>query len=318
LARNPIYSHFPLFAQIRGTVLVTLPMATGAPPMCIDSAWVLLGRGGTIVPFQCLASLDTHDNWGLVVIALCWSSGFIALWLISVFHEFRMLWKLRLPLRGQTRSTVKRQTLIRHFARLVLLGSAGLALLQYTLSPVSVVFPVYGRYLTGLLIATPALIAPLWGLARDSTFQGERQEPAAMQVVLRRAILLLIGIVYLIGTIGIFFEIPSVQNVNRQQQALIHDLQGVNVTHFYTDYWTCDRLVFLTKEQLICAVLNDYMQKADNRVPGYYAIVKADPHSAYVFPEGSPQADTMAKRAALSAGSFRRFVFEGYVVYQPV
>jgi len=270
------------------------------------------------VPFQCLASLDTHDNWGLVVIALCWSSGFIALWLISVFHEFRMLWKLRLPLRGQTRSTVKRQTLIRHFARLVLLGSAGLALLQYTLSPVSVVFPVYGRYLTGLLIATPALIAPLWGLARDSTFQGERQEPAAMQVVLRRAILLLIGIVYLIGTIGIFFEIPSVQNVNRQQQALIHDLQGVNVTHFYTDYWTCDRLVFLTKEQLICAVLNDYMQKADNRVPGYYAIVKADPHSAYVFPEGSPQADTMAKRAALSAGSFRRFVFEGYVVYQPV
>jgi hypothetical protein len=324
LASNPIYGHFPILAQVKGTMLFTLPMATGAPPLCIDSDWVLLGRGGSLPAFRCFDFL--HGNSGLIAIALCWSIGFIVLWMISVFHELRMLWKLRLWSPGQPWSSVKRQALIRHFARLVLLGSAGLILLQYTSGPVSAVFSYSSRYLIGLLISTPALIAPLWGLAHDSHQEyssASARYPftvhlATVTLALRRGILLIIGGVLLLGTISVFYEIPKAQAVNQQQNALIRDLLRINATHIYTDYWTCDRLAFLTKEQIICAVVDNHLHDSRTRPPRYYSIVKADPHSAFVYPVGSAQASATAKQVAISAGHYRRFVFDGFVIYQPV
>jgi hypothetical protein len=325
LAGSPVYSHFPILAKVEGTMLFTLPMTIGAPPLCIDSGWVLLGHGGGVPAFRCFDFLQ--GNSGLIVIALCWSIGFIVLWMISVFHELRMLWELRMWSPRQPWSSVKRQDLIRHFARLALLASAGLTLLQYASSPISAVFSDSSRYLTGLLIATPALIAPLWGLSHDSHQEyssASARYPfavhlATVTLALRRGILLIIGIVLLLGTISVFYEIPTAQAVNQQQNALIRDLLRIKATHIYTtDYWTCDRLAFLTKEQIICAVVDDHLQDFRTRPPGYYSIVKADPHSAIIYPVGSAQASAIAKRMALSPGRYRRFVFDGYVVYQPV
>lgn len=323
LASSPVYGHFPILTQIKGTMLFTLPMTFGAPPLCFDSDWVLLGRGG-VPAFHCFN--DPHGNSGLIVIALCWSIGFIVLWMISVFHELSMIWELRQGSPGQPGPPVQRQTLIRHFAHLVLLGSAGLTLLQYTSGPISAVYPEYSRYLFGLLIATPALIAPLWGLSHDSHQEYSSESAryplaehlATVTLVLRRGILLFIGVVLLLGTISVFYEIPTAQAVNQQQNALIRDLLRIKATHIYTDYWTCNRLAFLSKEQIICAVVNDRLQNIGTRSPRYYSIVKADPHSVIMFPVGSAQASAIAKRVALSAGQYRRFVFDGYVVYQPV
>ena len=334
LASSPPYSHFPILAQVGGTMLFTLPMTFGAPPICWDSGWVLLGRGGGVPAFRCFDLL--HGNSDLVVIALCWSIGFILLWIISASHELRMLWKLRQRSPGQTWSPVKRQAMIRHFARLVLLGGAALTLLQYASGPVSAVFSDSSRYLVGLLIATPALIAPLWGLSRDSyepiLGTGHYKESstvsahypfalhfAAVKLALRRGVLLLVGLVLLLGTINIFFELPTVQAADQQQYALIRDLLRIKATHIYTDYWTCDRLAFLAKEQIICAVLDDNLQNGRHqRSPGYYSTVTADPHSAYIFFEGSAPASAIAKRAAHSAVHYQRYVFDGYVLYQPV
>jgi len=74
-----------------------------------------------------------------------------------------MLWKLKLWRRSVRNpwSSKVRQAVRRHFARLALLGGATVVLLQFVLSPVSALFPTNARYLTGLLIATPALIASL-------------------------------------------------------------------------------------------------------------------------------------------------------------
>jgi hypothetical protein len=323
LASSPVYGHFPILTQIRGTMLFTLPMAFGAPPLCFDSDWVLLGRGG-VPAFHCFN--DPHGNSGLIVIALCWSIGFIVLWMISVFHELSMLWELRQGSPGQPGPPVQRQTFIRHFARLVLLGCAGLTLLQYTSGPISAVYPEYSRYLFGLLIATPALIAPLWGLSHDSHQEYSSESAryplavhlATVTLVLRRGILVLIGVVLLLGTVSVFYEIPTAQAVNQQQNALISDLLRIKATHIYTDYWTCNRLAFLSQEKIICAVVNDRLQDVRTRSPRYYSIVKTDPHSVIMFPVGSAQASAIAKRVAFSAGQYRRFVFDGYVVYQPV
>jgi len=324
LDSSPVYGHFPILAQVKGTMLFTLPMAVGAPPLCIDSDWVLIGHGGGVPAFRCFDFL--HGNSGLIVIALCWSIGFLVLWIISVFHELRMLWKIRRRSSEQTWSSVKRQDLIRHLARLVLLGSAGLTLLQYTSGPISAVFSDSSRYLIGLLIATPALIAPLWGLSHDNYQEyssASKRYPfavhlATITLALRRGILLFIGVVLLLGTISVFYEIPTAQAINQQQNALIRDLLRIKATHIYTDYWTCNRLAFLTKEQIVCAVVNDRLQDIRTRPPRYYSIVKADPHSAIMFPVGSAQASAIAKRVALSAGRYKRFVFDGYLVYQPV
>ena len=324
LASSPVYSHFPIYTQIKGMMLFTLPMAVGAPPLCIGSDWVVLGHGG-VPAFHCFNYV--HKNAGLLVITLIWSIGYIVLWMISVLHELRMLWKLRKWSPGKTGSSLQRQAFICHFARLMLLGSAGLTLLQFTSGPAAAVYPEYSRYLFGLLIATPALIAPLWGLSHESHQEhssASARYPHAMHLatvslVLRRGILLFIGIVLLLGTISVFYEIPTAQAVNQQQDALIRDLLRIKATHIYTtDYWCCNRLAFLSKEQIICAVVNDHLQEMRTRSPRYYSIIKADPHAVIMVPIGSIQASAIAHYVALSARRYQRFVFDGYVVYQPM
>ncbi len=321
---HSIYYQLRYFYQAKGTLLVSLPMATGAPPLCFDSGWVVYGRGGSFAAFQCLSP---QAPTGLIALSLIWSVGFLVLWLLSTTHELLSLWQLR---RFAAKSPALRQEVIRHFARLALLLCAALILLEFTLSPVSAVFSAASRYLTGLLIATPAIIAPLCGFARDRAVlktlveshpnsSPPRRSPfAPLSAALRWGGLLLIGIVLLAGTFSIFSELPTVRAVDAQQQALISDLTSIHVTHFYTDYWTCNRLAFLSDERLICAVLDSSLNQTHTRPPGYYAIVKGDPNSAYMFPLGSVEANKVAHLFAQSKRLYQRFTFEGYVVYQPL
>ncbi|HEV2580507.1 MAG TPA: hypothetical protein VGT44_06605 [Ktedonobacteraceae bacterium] len=321
---HSVYYQFRYFYEAKGTLLVSLPMATGAPPLCFDSGWVVYGRGGGFAAFQCL---NPQAPTGLIALSLIWSAGFLVLWLLSTTHELAALWRLR---RFAAKSPALRQEVIRHFARLALLLCAALILLEFTLSPVSAVFSAAARYLTGLLIATPVIIAPLCGYARDrSVLQSlvannpdssppRRSLFVPFSAVLRWGGLLFIAVVLLAGTFSIFSELPTVRAVDGQQQALITDLTSIHVTHFYTDYWTCNRLAFLSDERLICAVLDSNLNETHTRPPGYYAIVKGDPRSAYMFPLGSVEADKVARLFAQSKQPYRRSIFEGYVVYQPL
>jgi hypothetical protein len=52
--------------------------------------------------------------------------GFTLLWIIASVLAIAALWKLRPRTEGKVWSDEERQTVVRHFARLVLLGSAGL------------------------------------------------------------------------------------------------------------------------------------------------------------------------------------------------
>ncbi len=301
-SHNPVYPHLPLLSQLRGTLLVSLPMATGAPPLCFDSHWVLLGRGGDVPDYYCLG---IHGDWELAIFGLMWSAGFLLLLALSILHELKIFWKIA-RLKEQAGSTLRRRAMIRHGVRLILLGNAALTLLEFVLSPVPGVYPNNARYLLALLISTPALIAPLWGLAHDNeelkeiapetplaqtSPTGSAPRPfqprfAMVRLSLRVAGLLFIASVFLAGTISIFFELPTVQATDQGQQKLIHDLLRINVTHFYSDYWSCYRLSFLSKEQLICDVMDGHMQAFSHGPKGYYDIVTSDPHSAYVFPVG--------------------------------
>ena len=331
LAQLSARDHLPLGPELRGTMLTSLPAATGGMPFCYDS--LLMLTGNLRVPTLRCSLLDA--NWGLIIMALAWSLGYILLWTIAASLMLKNLWRLRIRPEGQVRSPAERQSVIYQFARLMLLSSAGFILLLFITSPVSGAFPGNSRYLAGLLISTPALILPLWGLSNDRSVttpgMSTTNHPhmlawlpfalnfATFKVALRRGILLFIGIVFLVGTINAFLEIPTVQANNHRQEVLIQGLLRIKTTHIYTDYWTCDSIAFLSREQIKCAVVNSQLQLdvRNNRYSPYKTIVINDPNSAYVFSIGSSIIPAIDLRAALSPGHYLQFVFGDYVVYQP-
>ena len=325
---NPI----PFGPQLRVTLLTNLPGAIGGSPFCYD-AYTHYRLSGYLGAENAPCSI-AHSNRGIVGAALAWSIGFILLWSLATFLMIRHLWKLHKRTPGQLWTTWEKQAVIRDFARLMLLCSAALTLYLFVSSP-SAALPTTSRYLIGLLISTPALIAPLWGLSCDkgTTPQHTHSENnelsknvrfsfalnvATLKIALRRGVLVLIGILLLVGTINAFFEIPTVQVYNHQQDALIHDLSRLKITHFYSDYWTCDSIIFLSKEHIICGSVDNALLPHYNRYLPYLAIVKADPNSAYVFPLGASQVASIANKAAHSAGHYQRLVFDGYVIYLPL
>ncbi len=328
-AHNPI----PYGPQLRGTLLTTLPAAIGGTPFCFDAYthFRLAGYLGT----ENVSCSIVHGNLSLIATALVWSLGFILLWSISTFLTLRHLWRLRKRTPGQSWTTREKQAVIRDVARLTLLCSAALTLYLFVSSPISAAFPSTSRYLIGLLISTPALIAPLWGLAGGNGATSQRVHSenndlsrnvrfpfalnfATLKIALRRGVLVLIGILLLVGTINAILEIPTVQAYNKQQDALIHDLTGMKITHFYTDYWTCDSIVFLSKEHILCSSIDDALHPHYNRYLPYVSIVKSDPNSAYVLPLGASLIPSLAKKMALSAKHYQRFILDGYVIYQPL
>ncbi|MGZ3609368.1 MAG: hypothetical protein ACXVBU_04815, partial [Ktedonobacteraceae bacterium] len=131
-------------------------------------------------------------------------------------------------------------------------------------------------------------------------------------------ILALIGLLLLFGTINTFLEIPTVQAYNRQQDALIHELTRLKINHFYTEYWTCDSTAFLSKDHIICSSIDNALRPHYNRYLPYISIIKSDPNSAYVFPQGASQIDPLIKKIAHSAKKYQRLIFDGYVIYKPV
>jgi hypothetical protein len=315
------HNHILLEPELKGTMLTSLPAATGGAPFCYDTNLRLTGY----LSFQNVQCPSLHSNVSAVLVALAWSAGFLLLWTIAVILTIHNLLKLSIQ---TPRPQTDKQAIIRQFARLMLLCSAGLILLLFIMSPASAVFPQNSRYLIGLLISTPALIAPLWDLSfgkRAMTSDASNDKRRWFTYIsfkknLGRGILLIIGIVLLVGTIQSFLEISTVQASNQKQASLVHNLLRIKATHIYTDYWTCNSIAFASREQIICSVVDSqlHMQPHLNRYSPYSKIVEADPNSAYVFPIEAGQVPAIVERAAHSPGQFKRFVFGDYVVYQPV
>ncbi|MBA2284147.1 MAG: glycosyltransferase family 39 protein [Ktedonobacteraceae bacterium] len=324
-AVSEVAGPFPIVQQIMGTFLVAIPYATNAHPLCSQGDFSPFGPQGPHF-LQC------------VLFQGLWGTGFFALWLLAVVLAARVAWscwrRQRTPGETEeTRSAEQRHTLVLEAARLMVLASAGLILLSYMLSPVAALGPwTTWRYLFGLLAAVPALLWPLWrGIAARSkpAEPVSSGEPAPRQPVRNLALslpgwllLLLIGSVFVAGTIGAFGAVPTVQRFNQQQDALIHDLQGIGQRHIYAGYWICNQLTFQSQERVICAVLDTHLRPGFDRYLPYRATVNADPHAAYVFllndsRGDDPQAATFEQWSARSGGHYRRYLFEGYAVYVP-
>src|SRR5712692_674549 len=299
----------PFFLQnILGTLLFSLPLTSGAYPLCPLSDVPPFGPGGSDT-VQCVMY---HGSWGMGYLAL------LAIAAVLAIREVRKRWK-QYWLTEYVLPPEERAETIRNFARLMLLVSAGLTLVFYTLSPVAAQTPASSaRYLIGLLVCAPAVLWPLWNGIVALRRKQHLQRFAKGLAALKGGILLFIITMVLLGTVGTFSGMSSVEAGNQRQAALISELLRLHDTHIYSEFDICNRLIFLTREQIICSVLDTSLRPGVDRYLPYRAIVRSDPHAAYVFPEHSAQAAAFAQKIALSEGQYRRFDFDGYVVYKPI
>jgi hypothetical protein len=271
---------------IKGTVLVSIPTATGSP-FCPVMELPWLGDNSP----HTLACTLAHAGWGIGYLVL------LSVALLVTMRTFR-----------QMRTT-------RSLAQLALSGSAVLAIGLYATSSGPQGWPgFHARYLVGLLILTPAILAPLWNTA--SALKSQRTRFERMVGNTSRALLAIIGILFIIGLGTLLSEVPAAQATYQRQTDLIRRLEGMGITHFYTEYWSCDQLAFLSNEHIICVTVDNNLQPSHNRDPRYIPAVQDDPNAAYVFPLHAVQLAAVEHKEALKPNQYRYFVFDGYVIYQ--
>ncbi len=284
---------------IQATILVSVPMATGSP-FCpvMELPWL-----GDNSPHTLTCTL-LHASSGL---------GYLSLLVVAALSSIVLIWRVR-PRRGEI---YQYDTLVCAVARLSLAAAALLAIAAYAISSAPMSWPgFHARYLSSLLIATPAVLAPLWTAASQRRSAGTFWH--LPECYSSRVVLVLICIFLMIGTGILVSEVPATRATNQQMTDLIDRLESMGITHLYTDYWSCDNIAFLSNEHLICSVVDDNLQPSHNRVPHYQNIVSNDSCSAYVFPTTASQLYTVRERVTLALSYYRHVVADGYTIYQPI
>jgi hypothetical protein len=335
--------------QVKGALLISMPGATGANPLCPVKTAPLQGVS---VPDIHFVRFENLQEIRCTLVHSGWSLGIIALWFIATFLALKGLWQLHRS-SAHPWSAEVRKSIICQSGRFALLFNGLLVLLVFLISPAAALYPVPDmRYLVGLLVTTPALLWPLWqgtGTLKPFALKFSRVAVAVklalLSAIVRRGILLLITLVFLLGTfstfsgippappaeerqdrfaiIGVYqyLGVPATQAFNREEAALIDNLLRIGITHIYSDYWTCDRLIFRSQEKIICAVKKmdqkGEMRTGQNRYAPYRKIVEDDPYAAYVFRVGTPEAAYKERNYKNARKKHERYSFNGYVIIRP-
>jgi hypothetical protein len=293
---------------IAGTILVSIPMATNSP-FCPVMELPWLGDTSPHTPTCTLL----HAAWG---------GGYLALLGIAVLVATVSLWRIL----THYRQVPDREKLVRAVARLCLLGAALLAIAAYAVSSAPQSWPgFHARYLSTLLIVTPAVLAPLWygaTSARVRAYLNTHMRTLRLGSWLRAFSWATLGVIlalFLLGTGILIHELPAAQTQNHSEADLIHRLEHMGIMHVYTEYWSCDNMAFLSDEHIICEVVDANLQPTHNRDPRYATLVSNDPHAAYVFPVSMAQAQisALAHKVAQAPTKYSRYSFDGYIVVVP-
>lgn len=231
-------SSLPL-KQFVSTFLWGIPLTTWFQPVCASSDLPYLGSG-TASTLSCSLLQGT------------WSAGYVMLLCLGLALAGSACWKIWKQQRtqGPVLTPDKQQEAVRQFARLMLLLIDVLVIFLYVRSPLSGFKPVSTRYLVGMLVATPAILWPLWRLTglekAHLTLRGTTRW-------LSRVALILIALVILGMTTWTVTTVPAAYADEQQQMQLVNDLSKLKLTRVYLEYWTCYRLLFQSQEHILCA-----------------------------------------------------------------
>ncbi|MGA4729985.1 hypothetical protein ACPB67_21410 [Micromonospora taraxaci] len=203
--------------------------------------------------------------------------------------------------------------------RLALVLAAVATVGAYTVSSSAGLTPVESsRYLSCLLISLPALLWPVWTVARDGLRQvanGRR----AVRTTLARSV----AVVLLVATVGTAAHAtwraaqtaPATRAAEARHAELVGTLRQLGVRHVRAGYWTCNRLTFASAERVVCAVVDDDLRPGFDRYPAYRREVDEAAAPAWVAPAGSPLADVLDERQR--AGNLDLVTIDGWRIYLP-
>ena len=286
-----------------GTFLYAVPIATGLYPSC--SLDVLPYYGPT-----------SPKTWACSIIQGGWSLGYMVLLFISAAMALVPLGKLFNAYRRspETWSERQRQLSVLHFVRLMLILCGLVTVFLFFRSTIGAAKPTSTRYLIGLMIVLPAAIWPLWNGIEQLT---PRTDLNRLWTALRYAVLVVAVVMVVGSTAAVLPLLPSANASALHDQQLAHDLEQRGITRFYTEYWTCDRLSFLTRGKLICSDLSlDLSTSLVNRMSAYYLpLVTRDKSAPIVVPVGA-YSEAFDHNPKI-VDHYHRFVLDGYVVYAP-
>jgi hypothetical protein len=289
---------------MRSTFMVSVPNVTGNP-LCPVSEEGALQDPTTAHALRCTVA---HGVWSAGYFALFLCAFALALW--GAWRTFRRYYK-----EGQD-DLIVRQKLARRCARLFLLLSAVLILYLFVFSNAPLSWPgTESRYLIGLWITWPALLWPLWRFA--SAAGPSLSNRARLSKIGSIVLLSCLALAYIVGTTKTLMDTPRTNADYQRYNNLAQDLLSNGITHIYTDYWTCNKLAFISQERVICGVVDDQLRPSHNRDPRYYALVSTDPHAAYVFQTGST-IPYVLQSIGNDPSYYRQFQFDGYTVYLPI
>ncbi|GHO53604.1 hypothetical protein [Ktedonobacter robiniae] len=260
---------------VKHAIDISVPMMTGEP-FCQANELAALGpttsyaRGCTLI----------REAWGYSYMLLLGIAILLALWgLWGAWREWRGNRQVEL----EAAALESTHWLRRQVIHLALLISAVITFYLYAFSSAPIDWPgIHARYLIGFLVATPAIFWPLW--QGFISVQARLRTLVQVRRVVCGALLALVGALLVVGSVDAYTEAPAISANNARDMALINTLLSHRVSHIYSDYWTCNKIMFLSNERVICAVVNDQLQDSHNRYHRYYDVVSADPKAAYVFP----------------------------------
>ncbi|HEX2351104.1 MAG TPA: hypothetical protein VHI51_21920 [Ktedonobacterales bacterium] len=270
--------------QIGATLLVGLPQALGSGTVCPDCA-VWPQSGVSVTPGQLAQELALTLPFALVAIAL---------WLWTALPLARAIRRCLPLIVAQRRSAAPALPPLnaRWWGRLMLALGGALTLLQYVVSRTSYTFPASSaRYLIGLYICAPLMIAPLApACAALWRRRGSRERRvAALAAPLGTALLLALFVLQGISAAHALAATADRQTygqpMGQRDARLVAFLQAHHSAEFYAGYWTCVRLVFTSRQQVNCAVIDpdDAFRPGFNRYPPAVRRTAAAPHPAWIF-----------------------------------
>ncbi len=229
-----------LLKQFSGTFLFSLPIATGMPQIISN----------IVLPFY----NPVQKQFILpILLYAAWSLGYMGLLAISSWNALKSIAMLRKKKAAEkTLETQERQALILHTARLLLLLCAWLTILSYLSSATAAQRPWSYRYLVGLMVTIPAVIAPLMN---DHSWLDRIKWVKSKYINM-----FFLAILLLVPVLGTIQDLPLISGGNvlmQGQVEVIDTLMHMGINTIYSGYWVCDRVIFQSREQISCAAIKE-------------------------------------------------------------
>ncbi len=283
-----------LLNHIMRTALVSLPSMTGGRFAHAVTLW---------------SSTATHAFRDAMY---GWSFGYCLLLLCSISLAIAAL------MRARHQENAGRDSQAQYVARLLLGCAAILTIVLYVKGSAPVVDEYNSaRYFTILWMSLPAVLWPLWRGLRY--IQSLPMWLNACKMSFFAVVLAGAWGIMLLGTMYTIQEIPRAQQQDQQLTQIITNLERLHVTRFYSEYWTCNKVVFASQEQIICAVTKisngTFIHGYDRYLP-YRQILKASSNPAFVFPENDKnRIQTLMNLVVQQHIVYQRVDVTGYAIF---